>query len=78
MHKGLLNLICMIVSTCICVEHCPALRRKGTGMLEGLGSPEINSVAKAGWKSLREGCVRECIIIFSIHKMLEFSQAFLP
>lgn len=77
-HVGLFGLIFMFLSTCICVECCPALRRKDTGRLEGLGSPEINSVAMTGWKYLREGCVKEYIIIFSIHKMLKFSQAFLP
>lgn len=29
------------------------------GSLEGLGSPEMNTVAKTGWKSLGEGYVTE-------------------
>lgn len=59
MHTDLLGLTCMISSTFVCVECCSALRRKDMGSLEGLGSPEINGIAKTGRQSLREGYVTE-------------------
>ena len=35
------------------------IERKDMGSLEDLGSPEINSIAQTGWKSLEEGYVTE-------------------